>query len=347
MTIWIFTTIGILSNIAIRNRSLYVIFALWLLAIAAFQQGIGGDYESYQKIFYSNIQYMQSRKIDWGFIYLMETVKFLGGDFRWLLIIIAPITIGLTSYSLWRYSPALHYSPFFAFFLFFSFLYFDYLGVLRQSLAQAIVFGGFVFLLTGHHFRFLALTILASTFHLATISAVLLFMIWRVHVTPVLFAALLIITLFFGNFFLADFLNYFAAQSLIPYSAYILDKALNGVEVSVYSKIVSMFLFFCMMFLLFLHRQFSINIYIVKLVYVYVFLRVLFIDFHFGHRVLMIFEPFLLISIASLATSSMQMFAQKRFIYVMIVCVFLAHFVMNFYIRTRNDLDFTIFQLGL
>ncbi len=173
MVIWLLFGLGLACATFLRRKELSYSILLIIFIIFAFQYNIGGDYLIYKELFISHDEYLNFRRIDPGYQILIKILSTIGLNFQSVYIVIG-ISIGLLLYrSTIHYKKHLNIPEVYVIFLFFSLLYFDYLGVIRQAIAQSIVFYAATWILRRKISIFIFLTCVATLMHMSAILALI------------------------------------------------------------------------------------------------------------------------------------------------------------------------------
>lgn len=155
----------------------YTVSMLSLIFVLGFRDiSIGVDGYSYFDNFVTAnsmgvIAYYQTYVTEPGF-YLLYRVAYLLGDFQWLFIMTAIITIYLfykaVGYETEKINLAL------AIFILASTQYFYYFGIMRMGIAVAIIAYSYRYIIEGKKLKFIFLVLIASMFHYSALFALIL-----------------------------------------------------------------------------------------------------------------------------------------------------------------------------
>lgn len=115
-----------------------------------------------------------------GYTVYNKILSCFSNDIHFFLLITAFINIGLISWIIYKYSPNVYLS----FIIFISFgLYTMCFSGLRQALAFSITFYSFHYLVKGNLLKFIAVVILASTFHTSALIFIFSWFIRKIRLT--------------------------------------------------------------------------------------------------------------------------------------------------------------------
>ena len=349
MLIWLSFGLCLAWATLLRSRGLSYFILFILFVIFAFQYNIGGDYLIYKRFFISNSEYLDSRRIDLGYQFLIRTLSSIGLNFQSVYLVSA-IFIGITFYrSTIHYKKHLNIPEVYLIFLFFSLLYFDYLGVIRQAIAQSIVFYAATWILRKKTSIFILLTCIAAFIHVSAILALILIPILSGQTGKKTYYTMLILSilfLYFGGvkFFGSIFLEYKLPFYTYFYSSIWMDKAPGF-----YSQSIALVLVFFGWGLVYFNKYSKIDKRLVGIFILYVVLRSFLNEMHAGHRVLMLFKPFLILFIAYFMYNIENYVVRSQAILVRIgfVMIISFHMTMNMIIRLGDDSNFQHIKLNL
>jgi hypothetical protein len=181
----------IFSPISNKNEAKhFVTFSYFvLLLFASLRFGIGTDYFSYSWIFFalpenfSDISFLQivsfSLLVEPGFSFLMILFKSLNLPFSYFIVLCAFISLGLTLYTIQKYS----INKLLSLFIFFANYYMVYIeSALRQGIAMTIFLYAFYdFLYTRKKVKYYLLIILGMTIHVSILITLCIPFIVKIH----------------------------------------------------------------------------------------------------------------------------------------------------------------------
>ncbi len=167
---------GKIVSISRKNIAVFLSF-LPMFLVSALRFHVGGDYVGYERIF-RNVQEGTDIYAEPGFGLLNKLVIWYSGDIQWVYALSAAVTLILLFYGIYRYSP----SPAMSLYLFVTMGYFfSSFNILRQFIAVSILFAGFRFLKEGRFVPYLALVLVAMTFHKTAIVMIPLYFLVRLR----------------------------------------------------------------------------------------------------------------------------------------------------------------------
>lgn len=144
-----------------ERRILAFLAFLPLFLVSALRNQVGGDYIGYERIF-RNVSEGVDIYAEPGFWLLNRLVLVYSDNIQWVYAISAAVTLALLFWGIFRDSP----NPVLSLFLLAAMGYFfSSFNILRQFIAAAILFAGFRLLLARKFLPYLALVLLAMTFH--------------------------------------------------------------------------------------------------------------------------------------------------------------------------------------
>lgn len=160
------------SNVQLKDskspsyQNLTFLAFLLLLMVFGFRYGFGIDYVSYLGIYDRIGNSWSQENLEPGFYYLNYFIKSFGGNAYYVIFLSFFIALIFVHRTVVQFSsfPEISYLVFFS-----SGLIFFYSSGIRQATALSICFFTFQFLLNKQFFRFLAVVLLASTFHLTAL----------------------------------------------------------------------------------------------------------------------------------------------------------------------------------
>jgi len=188
------------NGIKIPQKFFYLLTGGILIFVMGFREyTIGVDGSSYHRIF-NNInslslsEYYQVKHIEPMYYILNRVIGFFTSEFQWILIITSIIIVSgflkALSYNMEKFSLPL------AVFIFITTQYFYYFGIIRMGLAVAIIGYGYKYILEDKKKHFIAIVVLATTFHYSALFTLLLLLynkhdkqtIWKVvSIIPIAF----------------------------------------------------------------------------------------------------------------------------------------------------------------
>ncbi|MEG1874088.1 MAG: EpsG family protein [Angelakisella sp.] len=165
-------------------------FGLFLVAMMTLRYSIGYDFISYSGMFdqYKAMPWDQFRKAtgihEFIFHYLMKGVAAIGGGYYHFLLVCNLIMVGCVLWVIYRHSPVWWLSL--TLYLTLQFVPHS-MNLLRQSLAASIAFAGWDFLRKGKFWKYTAVILLASCFHISALIMIPCYFLLRLPFTlPVL-----------------------------------------------------------------------------------------------------------------------------------------------------------------
>ncbi|MGG1676530.1 EpsG family protein [Neobacillus sp. NRS-1170] len=168
-----------------------VSFVLFLFA--ALRDGIGFDFKNYRKIFRLVKHHESVWNIEPGF-YL---INYLCGNFHWVIFISALLAIPLKIFVINKYSE----DKLLSLFIYFTGVFIMYdMGVIRQGISIAIAFFSIQYILNRSLIKFLAVILLASSFHVTALVFIPLYFISSSRFTRKAIYGILIVLLAFSLF---------------------------------------------------------------------------------------------------------------------------------------------------
>jgi hypothetical protein len=349
MLIWLLLGFGLACATLLRSRELSYVFLFIIFIIFAFQYNIGGDYLIYKELFIANKEYLDFRRIDPGYQFLLEKLSSVGLNFQSVYLVSA-ILIGLLLYrSTILYNKYLNIPEFYVIFLFFSLLYFDYLGVIRQAIAQSIVFYAATWILRNKISIFILLTGVAALMHVSAILALILIPILSGKTGKYIYYTMLTISLVFLYFGGVKFLGSVFLEYKLPFYTYFYSSIWMDKTPGVYSQSVAFVLVVFGWAIVYFNKYLKIDKRLVGIFVLYVALRAFLNEMHAGHRVLMLFKPFLMLFIAYFMYSAERHVIRSQALVIRLgfVMIISFHMTMNMIVRLGDDPGFQNIKLNL
>ena len=355
----IFSTIGVITFLnalvsyvpSFRTCSnvAAILISIVLTLIFMFQYGIGGDYLAYQYLYTKSEMELINRGFAPGFVLLFTSFNNIGLPFQAIYIVLGFFIILLNVLSYKNISQYFRISFPLLLFLFFSWLYLDYLGVLRQALAQTLLLYAYSCILQKKVKISVLITSISILFHY---SSAFFFVFYLVKYFPLKHSVKLMLAIVAAFAFVLFGGVSFIAETWVglklPFHTYFTSSIWLAKETTLYSKIVCVILIFFLIFVLNFRRKLKIPKDLTYFVMCYVLLRAFTMDWHAGHRVLMLYEPFLLIFVGYLLDKAMpRIFVQKTLPSLCLAILLFAHMLGNQVMRLLDDPNFIKFSLTL
>lgn len=164
-----------------RNLFLCLIVGLQLFITAAFRDvSVGGDLENYipayEHISKSSWDKLLFVPFETGYVFLNKIISLITPEIRLLLIFISGFVVLGYVRSIYRNSRM----PWLSLFLFIAMGFFtESLSMLRQAIAMVIILSGLKYVEERHFGKYLLIVILAMTFHLTAVVALILYPFFR------------------------------------------------------------------------------------------------------------------------------------------------------------------------
>jgi hypothetical protein len=300
MIFWI-VIISILLVFIIFFDAKYIAF-IWVIlgALSAFRYNVGTDYIAYEEMFNGVVTntlppvWLAKEK---GYLWLLELVNILGGNFQAVCLI---TTIMITCFSYYGFKFILKdrsdFMPLLTL-LYIMGMYFFTLNAIRQSIAVAIFIFSIKYIYERKLLKYFFLTVIAFLFHR---SAIVLFpLYWVLNMRLSRSAIIFLIFISIGIVVLDPFeslKNLFLVYDLM-YAGYFTDEIRNnstgmlGIFVSIVSSIGFVILGST------LNRDDKIQNIIFNSVVVFVILRLISLDMSVMNRLAIYFKPMILVFI--------------------------------------------------
>lgn len=187
------------SRYAKLSSGLVYIAACFLLFILSAYRGfeVGTDVLKYQ-ISYEAIQYGGRLYSEPLWIFLLQIVNYLGGDFRDVLVVTSSFILIPVFWGIYKESKSPMLSLFFYCSLYFYFYSFN---IMRQSIALSLVFLGIICLLNSKKKYFVVLVIIAGFFHYTAFIALGLLLISHISQNKIMYLPAIFLSYVIGLFF--------------------------------------------------------------------------------------------------------------------------------------------------
>ncbi|MBQ4311235.1 MAG: EpsG family protein [Oscillospiraceae bacterium] len=172
-----------------RNKAgkiVYCVLAgLLLFFVAALRSRVGYDYNSYAAAYiYSvpeTLEEISYDRMEKGYLMITKLLADYVVGFQILFVVIAAVITVPVMIFVYRHCE----KPYLAVFGFLTFgVYFNSLCFLRQTVAAVIVMCGLKYIEKGNFFRFAAVVIFASCFHISAVIMFLFYFLLKIKITP-------------------------------------------------------------------------------------------------------------------------------------------------------------------
>jgi len=213
----LFARIGIHSRAyRVRGKTiptiLFSMLPLWF--VSAFRYYCGTDYANYLKIFKNIRNHNLDNGIEWLFTLLNRFIAWLGGDYRWLMVVTSTIFLWFVFRTIFRDSPV----PEAGIYLLVAMgYYFAAFNGIRQMCGAAILLFSLRYVQERKLFKFLICVIIAGGFHTTCFVFLPIYWISNVHIRP-LFMILITAIIFLGSSIFANWIN--RVMLLTKYAGY-------------------------------------------------------------------------------------------------------------------------------
>lgn len=170
------------------GRIVYCIFAgLLLFFVAAVRSRVGYDYNSYGTVYINSVsetlEDLSYDRMEKGYLMITKLLADYFVEFRILFVVIAAIITVPVMIFVYRHCE----KPYLAVFGFLTLgVYFNSLNFLRQTVAAVIVLCGLKYIEKGNLFRFAAVVIFASCFHVSAFMMLPFCFLLKIRMTPTL-----------------------------------------------------------------------------------------------------------------------------------------------------------------
>lgn len=153
-----------------KKNIIYVCIVFgYMLIMSSLRYGLGNDYFHYRTYFYNMLdnnmkikEVMDSYGLELGYVLLMKLAGFLGGEYLYLNIITALLTVVPAGYVVCRRSKI----PWVSAWLYLTITFFyNSMNFTRQTIAASIILLGYKFFEEKKHFGVIAVIAAASVFH--------------------------------------------------------------------------------------------------------------------------------------------------------------------------------------
>lgn len=148
-----------------------------LVMVIGLRYGFGIDYASYLTIFDQLGNTWSVERLEPGFYFLNWIIKWLGGSGEVMIFVCFLISLYFLNTTIQKYSPY----PELSYLIFFSIgLLFFYTSGIRQAIAVSLSFYSFRFILEKKPYQFIAIMIVAMTFHLTALIFIPVYFLARI-----------------------------------------------------------------------------------------------------------------------------------------------------------------------
>ncbi|MFA0657111.1 EpsG family protein [Vibrio sp. 10N.222.49.C12] len=148
-----------------RFNSIYIIITIILLAFSSMRElSVGTDTRNYAHLFYLDTTYLQiliTKGVEFIYFFMTNLIKSFGGSFYTVMLITSFFIVFCYLIQIKKYSENIALSLMVFICLFYTF----HFNALRQSIAMAIVFFAFPYILKERMFHSIFLVFIAAMFH--------------------------------------------------------------------------------------------------------------------------------------------------------------------------------------
>ena len=243
MLIYIFLFVFFLLGLLIKPKKqnfYFVISFVFLFILSAFRDiSVGTDTESYEWLFNRvKLGFVLNRQ-EVGWYYFNKLILYLGGDFRWLIIIstlfiLIPIFNVVRKYSL---------NPMLSIFLFYAlYIYIQSFNITRQIISVSLVFASIPLLIKGKYKYYIISVFSASLFHATALLCLPLVFIKKIPYNKKYLVLMIFITLIFGTLLSNVLLN--KIVDILGYTHYLSDGDSEDAETGLFLLLTNAFAVF-------------------------------------------------------------------------------------------------------
>ncbi len=168
-----------------------------LICVTGCRYGVGADYVPYQNYFYQVLCSGERGRFEYGYYILNLLCSQISQNPRFMFIVAATLFYTVTIAAIRRLSPDVSLSIFLVLGCGF---FFYFMNGMRQMIAAAFVLYALTTLGKKRNIPFVALVLLASSFHLSAIVSLLVLVIYRMPVSGKSLAAISLFCLLFARF---------------------------------------------------------------------------------------------------------------------------------------------------
>lgn len=300
-----------------------------LILFMGLRYGVGVDYFSY------NEMYLEGDLSSWvepGYFYLMKFVHFLNGEFYWVTIIVALITISFL------YKGITNLTQYYAFSMFFFLVspngYGFCVNGMRQGITAAIFLYSIKYIVEGQFFRYCIILLVGSLFHVSLLILIPFYFIRNIKFRKNLYLLLIIIAIVLNqaNVFKNVLLK---ALSYTPWAFYLeVDGVLGDAKTSsglgfIFTNLVGLTVIYFISERLVRQQKYAIifNFFVVFLIFRNVFFSILII-----YRLVVYFEWVSFIALAIFLHQTFELHTKRA---LMLLILFL--YSILFYNALANE----------
>ena len=148
-----------------RDNNFFRVLSMGILiTFVGFRYGVGVDYFSYEDMF---LEGDLSSWVEPGYFYLMKLILFLNGEFYWVTISAALITI------YFLYKGVLNLTPYFVLSIFLFLVspsgYGFCVNGMRQGISAAMFLFSIKYIIEGNFYKYCGILLIASLFHVSAL----------------------------------------------------------------------------------------------------------------------------------------------------------------------------------
>lgn len=184
-----------------------------LFLVAAFREGVGYDYYLYASWFFGAKNepefLLAGSKLEKGFLVPMKFLADATDDYQIMFVVIAAVIAAAVMIYIYSYTEKAYLGVFF--FLAFG-AYFNTMCFMRQRIAAVIVLFAIRYIKKKQFFRFLALVLLASTFHVSALVMIVFYFLLQIKMNWIslgVYSGALVLYFFFSEAAIEFITQYF------------------------------------------------------------------------------------------------------------------------------------------
>jgi hypothetical protein len=195
-----------------NSKNIITVIVLYIvIIIAGIRENVGYDYANYVSF------YILENAPEAFFNICIKTLKFLGLNYNWMFIAFSFATIMLVYKGIKLYTEHINLALFV--FILIPGLYLNSFSIVRQSIAIAILFYGYHFLVKRKYLKYFIITLLAANFHYTALFTIPFFLI---SLKAASMKHWMYVVMIIGSIILSQInLSLFIFQKILGYTGYV------------------------------------------------------------------------------------------------------------------------------
>lgn len=338
MLFWFSTIIPIMFGSVLLKKHFLIIPWSMLFLLSAFRYNVGSDYPNYVMIYNEIIAGTAGSLLlglEPGYLLLIHFSDLIGGNFQLVFFLFSFFTILLMYKTMDSY---LHTNTekLLALLLFIPMFYFPSLSIMRQFLAIAIFFYALKYIISRDFLKYLFFIFIGFLFHKSMILMIPMYWLLNIKFSEKVY--LFYITLAVVFFFISpvSILSFLLGSLDVPYVHHVLK---GEIQMSLFGKINTLVSFLLISYFAFkLNRKDRLENIVITAMFIYVFIRIISIDFAVLLRVAVFFVPFFILFIVILYRNMVVRYKfNKIFTFISLLSLIFVYTSVGLYHKAFKD----------